>query len=215
LPQVYDGQLLCLPSLEVWGTLLDPEVGPCASSSSNSTSATAATGSSAAPGKVLLERAHSEGDSAGEVQYARCVLGMQAPCGGLCFSSVLASILPGMVVSNQEDATDEDACRDCHLSVLAVCSAATHCVCKRAAVHDQESGGSAASMNSIAKKLLGACQCPSTFPNLASTLMTLTCMLVGVFVPCCACSAQVTPSSCRRCLCAAACCCCSTPLQTG
>jgi hypothetical protein len=68
LPQVHDGQLLCLPALEVWGTLLDPEVGPCASSSSNSTgAAAAAAGSSAAPGKVLLERAHSEGDSAGAV----------------------------------------------------------------------------------------------------------------------------------------------------
>jgi hypothetical protein len=67
LPQVHDGQLLCLPALEVWGTLLDPEVGPCASSSSNSTTAAAAAVRSAAPGKVLLERAHSEGDSAGEV----------------------------------------------------------------------------------------------------------------------------------------------------
>jgi hypothetical protein len=66
LPHVHDGQLLCLPALEVWGTLLDPEVGPCASSSSNSTSAAAVGVSSGAPGKVLLERAQSEGDSAGE-----------------------------------------------------------------------------------------------------------------------------------------------------
>lgn len=64
LPQVHEGQLLCLPALEVWGGLLDPEVGPCASSSSNSASA-AAGGAAAAAGKVLLERAHSEGDSAG------------------------------------------------------------------------------------------------------------------------------------------------------
>ncbi|WIA33204.1 hypothetical protein OEZ86_006350 [Tetradesmus obliquus] len=65
--QVHEGQLLCLPALEVWGGLLDPEVGPCASSSSNSASAAAsgaAAAAAAAAGKVLLERAHSEGDSA-------------------------------------------------------------------------------------------------------------------------------------------------------
>jgi hypothetical protein len=100
LPQVHDSQLLCLPALEVWGTLLDPEVGPCTSGSSNSASAAAA-GGSAAPGKVLLERAHSEGDSAGAAitTWFECALAALPATAGL--------------VSGERDSTPCTACKVC------------------------------------------------------------------------------------------------------